>query len=137
MSVKPLCVDFRTGGARPAWAAPVSHGRFAFLEMADRRATRARRSSSVAEPVALDQHRTPSLRLLAAWEPVVVELRRMVDEPTFRIWLEPLHPHSLIGGVWRVGCRPNCRRWVQDRFGRVLLAAAGRDVMVVPCGELA
>jgi hypothetical protein len=137
VSAKSICVDFRSGEGRAKWAAPVASGRFAFLEMADRRAVRSRRVAVESVPIALDPHRTPSDRLLAAWEPVQARLRELVDELTWKLWLAPLHPHSLVGGVWRVGCRPQCCGWVQARFGRVLLEAAGCGVEIVPCGELA
>jgi hypothetical protein len=137
MSAKSLCVDFRVGGGRARWAAPVASGRFAFLEMSDRRAMRGRRAVVDLAPVVLDAHRVPSERLLAAWEPVRLRLRELVDELVWSMWLAPLHPHSLVGGMWRVGCRPQCCDWVRARFGRVLLEAAGCPVEIVACGELA
>lgn len=81
-----------------------------------------------------DPHREPSTALLEAWKPVEVELRQAVDGPTFRIWLAQLHPHSLIGGTWRLACRPEHVGWLRDRFGRVIEGRAGRPVELVGCG---
>lgn len=80
-----------------------------------------------------DPHREASVALLEAWAPVEVEMRKCVDELTYRIWLAPMHPHSLVGGTWRVGCDARAVGWIRDRFGRMIEACAGRPVELVIC----
>jgi len=61
-------------------------------------------------------------------------LRAAVPEAAYRIYLEPLRPIDLKGGVLRVSAPPSRHRWVIDRFGRVLQACAaaalGPDIEV-------
>lgn len=85
-----------------------------------------------------DAHREPSVRLLEAWAPVEDDLRRCVelgtlDDLSLRLWLAPVHPHSLIGGTWRLGCDERAICWLRDRFGRLLEGCAGRPVEFVVC----
>jgi chromosomal replication initiator protein len=69
-----------------------------------------------------------------SWSRVDRELRAAVPEAAYRIYLEPLRPIELDGGVLRVAAPPATHRWVIDRFGRVLqactAAALGPDVEV-------
>lgn len=130
-----LAIPFRTGRRSPS-VAPIASGRFAYLEMEDRR--RKRKTLVTPQPDARrEAHRDPSLRLLEAWTPIEAELRKSVDELTFRIWLAAggqvdLHPHSLIGGTWRLAARhQSC--WIEDRFGRLLSTCAGCPVEIVVC----
>jgi chromosomal replication initiator protein len=57
-----------------------------------------------------------------SWSRVDCELRAAVPEAAYRIYLEPLRPTELTGGVLRVAAPPSTYRWVIDRFGRVLQA---------------
>lgn len=125
---------FRCGGSRSPHVAPIASGRFAHLEMQDRQRMRSQRRVSAPRPKhASDAHRDPSPQLLGAWLPVEAELRKAIDEATFRIWLAPIHPHALIAGTWRLGCSESVLCWVRDRFGRVIQACAERPVEFVVC----
>jgi chromosomal replication initiator protein len=57
------------------------------------------------------------------WSRVQVELSRAVDEPTYRIWLEPLRARELVAGRLSIEAPPHARGWIRDRFGRVLQAS--------------
>jgi len=80
---------------------------------------------------------TPELR--AAWAPIMAQLERVVDEPTRKLWLDGLHLHAA-GDELVIGCGHGATRWVNERFGKVITAAAepvvGADVPVriVECG---
>src|SRR3989440_2492699 len=69
-----------------------------------------------------------------SWSRVDRELRAAVPEAAYRIYLEPLRPIELSGGVLRVAAPPSRHRWVIDRFGRVLhtcaAAALGTEIEV-------
>jgi chromosomal replication initiator protein len=65
-----------------------------------------------------------SAELEHIWCRVQAELARAVDEPTFRIWLEPLRPLELSGERLLVEAPPQACGWIRDRFGRVLQASA-------------
>lgn len=80
-----------------------------------------------------EEHRDASPRLLAAWSPVEQALHASVAGTTFNIWLAEVHPHSLVNGVWRVGCREQARGWLENRFGRLFKECAGRPVEFVVC----
>jgi chromosomal replication initiator protein len=68
---------------------------------------------------------TPDAHATARWERVRGELRRAVDEITYEIWLAPLVLHSLAERALVVAAPDErARRWVTERFGRVLRAAA-------------
>ncbi len=51
-------------------------------------------------------------------------MSRAVDEPTYRIWLEPLRALELSGGHLLIEAAPHSSRWVRERFGAVLQASA-------------
>ena len=55
-----------------------------------------------------------------------------MPDAAYRIYLEPLRPIELDGGVLRVAAPPSTHRWVIDRFGRMLqactAAALGPDI---------
>ena len=84
----------------------------------------------------LDPHRPASIGLLEAWAPVENELRLAVERSTFNIWLAPLHPHSLVAGVWKLAYRPENVSWIVDRFGRLIAEVAQRPVEFVVCSAL-
>ncbi|HLH13931.1 MAG TPA: chromosomal replication initiator protein DnaA [Solirubrobacteraceae bacterium] len=57
------------------------------------------------------------------WSRVQEQLALVVDEPTYRIWLEPLRPLDLTDTTLRVLVPSPARRWVAERFGRVIQAS--------------
>ncbi|MDX6674400.1 MAG: chromosomal replication initiator protein [Solirubrobacteraceae bacterium] len=61
-------------------------------------------------------------------------MRAAVPDAAYRIYLEPLRPIELEGGVLRVAAPASRHRWIIDRFGRVLqtcaAAALGPDIEV-------
>jgi chromosomal replication initiator protein len=61
-----------------------------------------------------------SAELEHIWSRVQVELARSVDEPTYRIWLEPLRARSLSGERLLIAVPPHACGWIRDRFGAVL-----------------
>jgi chromosomal replication initiator protein len=72
------------------------------------------------------------------WSRVQAQLALTVDEPTYRIWLEPLRPVELLGDRLLVEAPPHSARWVRERFGRAIQATvelalgAGVRVELVP-----
>lgn len=56
------------------------------------------------------------------WSRVQVELAAAVDEPTYRIWLEPLRACELVEQRLLVQAPPRACGWVRERFGRLLQA---------------
>ncbi|MBV9194741.1 MAG: chromosomal replication initiator protein DnaA [Solirubrobacterales bacterium] len=73
--------------------------------------------------------------LTPAWPEFRARLRDAVGESTYHIWLEPLEPHRLEGGILTLRAPAATQRWVAERFGRVLEACAratlADDVRVV------
>ncbi len=61
-----------------------------------------------------------SAELEHIWSRVQVELARSVDEPTYRIWLEPLRARSLSQERLLIEVPPHACGWIRDRFGAVL-----------------
>ena len=61
--------------------------------------------------------------LESLWSRVQARLADLVDEPTYRIWLEPLRPVRLEDGVLIVRAPANRDRWLEERFGRVVSAS--------------
>jgi chromosomal replication initiator protein len=57
------------------------------------------------------------------WSGVQAHLALVVDESTYRIWLEPLHAIELDGERLIVEAPPHACRWIQERFGRVIQAS--------------
>jgi hypothetical protein len=76
----------------------------------------------------------PQPQLAAIWAPIAAALAERVDEPTFRIWLEPLHLHAATDDGFILGSKPQQVRWVEDRFGRLLEEEAGKPVRIIECG---
>ena len=69
---------------------------------------------------------SPSADLAQVWGAVRDELRSEVTEVTFHIWLEPLGPAGIAGGVLYVRAPEHVRTWVEERFHGALAAAADR-----------
>jgi chromosomal replication initiator protein len=67
-----------------------------------------------------------SADLAHVWGAVRDELRTEVSEVTFHIWLEPLVPAALSGGVLHVRAPEHVRTWVEERFQDLIAGAAGR-----------
>jgi chromosomal replication initiator protein len=57
------------------------------------------------------------------WSRVQSQLALIVDEPTYRIWLEPLRPLELDGDRLSLIAPAHARSWVGERFGRVIQAS--------------
>jgi hypothetical protein len=75
---------------------------------------------------------TPELD--AEWAPIEAELRNAVDESVFKLWLAGLHLHES-GDRLMIGCPAHAKRWVVDRFGRLVAGAVdGRPYELVACG---
>ncbi|MBV8954744.1 MAG: chromosomal replication initiator protein DnaA, partial [Solirubrobacterales bacterium] len=60
----------------------------------------------------------------SAWREISAELRQMVGEPTYDIWLAPVQAKALDGTVLRLEAPPATRSWVAKRFGRILESCA-------------
>jgi chromosomal replication initiator protein len=58
------------------------------------------------------------------WSQIRAELSVIVDEPIFRIWLEPLQAVDLTDTSLTIEAPPQTHSWVRERFGRVLQACA-------------
>jgi chromosomal replication initiator protein len=65
-----------------------------------------------------------STELDQIWSQVTAELSVTVDEPIYRIWLEPLRAVNLTSERLTVEAPPQTCAWVRERFGRVLQACA-------------
>ena len=66
-----------------------------------------------------------SAELEDIWSRVQVELARALDEPTYRIWLEPLRARSLSEERLLIEAPPHACGWIRDRFGSILDASVG------------
>jgi chromosomal replication initiator protein len=79
----------------------------------------------------LPAHLEPS----PAWRQIRAEIRRVVGESTYEIWLAPLEVVSLEDGLLLLKAPADTKAWVAKRFGRLLEASAkvvlNRDVRVV------
>jgi chromosomal replication initiator protein len=71
------------------------------------------------------------------WSRVQAQLGLVVDEPTYRIWLEPLRAVELDDDRLLVEAPPHACRWIGERFGRVIQASV--ELVLGPhiCVELA
>jgi chromosomal replication initiator protein len=58
------------------------------------------------------------------WSRIQSELRRAVDGAAYELWLAPLTPREIDGAVLVLAAPDERRRWVADRFGRVLQTCA-------------
>ncbi|MBA3807659.1 MAG: chromosomal replication initiator protein DnaA [Solirubrobacterales bacterium] len=64
-----------------------------------------------------------STELEHIWSRVQAHLALTVDEPTYRIWLEPLRALELRDERLLLEAPPHACRWIQDRFGRHIQAS--------------
>ncbi len=75
-----------------------------------------------------------SQQLEHIWSRVQAQLALVVDEPTHRIWLEPLRALELDDHRLIVDAPAHARSWIRERFGRVIQASVelvlGPDVSV-------
>jgi chromosomal replication initiator protein len=75
-----------------------------------------------------------SQQLEHIWSQVQAQLALVVDEATYRIWLEPLRAIELDDQRVLVEAPPHARSWIRERFGRVIQASVelvlGPDVSV-------
>jgi len=69
-------------------------------------------------------HAAAGAELENIWSLVQAELERVVGEPTYRIWLQPLRPLEMREDTLVVLTPPHAQRWIADRFGRLLHDAA-------------
>jgi chromosomal replication initiator protein len=80
-----------------------------------------------------------SIELEHIWPRVQADLAESVDASTYRIWLEPLRAREFIDGRLVIEAPPQARRWIRDRFGRLLRASVekvlGPDVDVELIGS--
>jgi chromosomal replication initiator protein len=58
------------------------------------------------------------------WAQIQAQLALVVDEPTYRMWLEALRPVELTGEHLVLEAPVSACRWIQGRFGRVIQASA-------------
>ncbi|HEV3046665.1 MAG TPA: chromosomal replication initiator protein DnaA [Solirubrobacteraceae bacterium] len=70
------------------------------------------------------------------WSQVQAQLALVVDESTFRIWLEPLRPVELRGDTLVIQATPPACRWTRERFGRVIHASVELTLGTGACFEL-
>ncbi len=59
-----------------------------------------------------------STQLEHIWSQVKAELSASIDEPIYRIWLEPLRAVELDGEHLTVEAPPQTYAWIRERFGR-------------------
>ena len=75
------------------------------------------------------------LEITAAWRAIREELRQIVGDTTYDIWLAPLQPRSWDGAALVVEAPAPTRAWVSKRFGRALErsveAVIGRAARIV------
>jgi len=57
------------------------------------------------------------------WSRVQAQLALVVDEPTYKIWLEPLRALELRERSVLVAVPNHARRWIQERYGRAIQAS--------------
>jgi chromosomal replication initiator protein len=57
------------------------------------------------------------------WSRVQAQLALIVDEPTYRIWLEPLRALELEQEHLLIEAPLHARRWITERFGRTIQAS--------------
>jgi chromosomal replication initiator protein len=65
-----------------------------------------------------------STELEHIWSQVTAELSASIDEPIYRIWLEPLRAIELDGEHLTIEAPSQTYAWIRERFGRVLQTTA-------------
>lgn len=60
----------------------------------------------------------------SAWREIRADVRRIVGESTYEIWLAPLEVKAWDGSVLLLQAPPSTRAWVAKRFGRILETSA-------------
>ena len=65
-----------------------------------------------------------STELEHIWSQITAELSATIDEPIYRIWLEPLRAVELSGEHLTIEAPPQTYAWIRERFGRVLQTTA-------------
>jgi chromosomal replication initiator protein len=65
-----------------------------------------------------------SLELEQIWSRVQAQLALVIDEPTYRMWLDSLSPVELRGQHLVLEAPTAACRWIQGRFGRVIQASS-------------
>jgi chromosomal replication initiator protein len=65
-----------------------------------------------------------SLELEQIWSRVQAQLALVIDEPTYRMWLDSLSPVELRGEHLVLEAPTAACRWIQGRFGRVIQASS-------------
>jgi chromosomal replication initiator protein len=68
----------------------------------------------------LPAHLEPS----SAWREIRAELRRIVGESAYEIWLEPIEVKAWDGAVLLLQAPPATQTWVAKRFGRIVESSA-------------
>jgi chromosomal replication initiator protein len=71
-----------------------------------------------------------STELKQIWARVQAELAAAVDEPTYRVWLEPLRLREVDARRAVIEAAPESRGWIRERFGRLLQACAAAAIGV-------
>jgi chromosomal replication initiator protein len=57
------------------------------------------------------------------WSRVQAQLALVVDEPTYRMWLDPLRALELSESTLVIEAPPHAFGWIRERFGRVIQAS--------------
>jgi chromosomal replication initiator protein len=57
------------------------------------------------------------------WSRVQTQLALVVDEPTYRLWLDELRPVELRGDLLSIEAPPEACGWINERFGPVIQAS--------------
>jgi chromosomal replication initiator protein len=70
------------------------------------------------------------------WSRVKTELAFVVDEPTYRLWLDSLQPVELVEGRLVIQTPQHARQWIKERFGRVIQASTEAVVGAGAIAEL-
>jgi chromosomal replication initiator protein len=82
--------------------------------------------SNSSQALSLGEERTSaavSRELEHIWSRVQAQLGLIVDEPTYRIWLEPLHALELDEDRLLLEAPVHACRWIRERFGKVIQAS--------------
>jgi chromosomal replication initiator protein len=65
-----------------------------------------------------------NLEPIDAWREIRVELRRVLGDSTYSIWIAPLEVKAFEGSALLLNAPPATRGWVAKRFGRILETCA-------------